>query len=144
IAGAQGNRGRAVGGPERNGSRGARRRAGARRHRHPRIRAESVADMELANVRRRVRAAVEQARRDAAERRANRDAAFRDYETFLAATAIPSFRVFAAALIAEGHPYSVQTPAGSVRLSSDHAGGSFIELALDDTGAQPVVVGRTT
>jgi len=100
--------------------------------------------MELANVRRRVRAAVEQARRDAAERRANRDAAFRDYETFLAATAIPSFRVFAAALIAEGHPYSVQTPAGSVRLSSDHAGGSFIELALDDTGAPPVVVGRTT
>jgi hypothetical protein len=100
--------------------------------------------VELASVRRRLRGVIEQARHAAADRRVRRDAAFRDYENFLEQVAVPTVRQFAAALAAEGHSYSMQTPSGSVRLVADHPSGSFIELALDDTVDVPVVVGRTT
>jgi len=100
--------------------------------------------VDLTNVRRRVRGIIDQARHDAAERRVRRDAALRDYDAFLSGAAVPAFRLFATALVAEGQPYSVQTPSGAVRLVSDHATHSFVELTLDDTAEIPIVLGRTT
>lgn len=99
--------------------------------------------MEVAEVRRRLRAAIEQARRQAAARRERMDRASRDYERFLAERAVPVFSTLAAALTAEGHRFSVYTPAESVRLSSERSATDFLELALDTSGDQPVLVVRT-
>jgi hypothetical protein len=100
--------------------------------------------MEVSDVRRRLRAAMDKARQGAAERRARNDAAARDYETFLAQRAVPIFHQVAAALTAEGHLFKVFTPAASVRLTSERSPEEFIDLVLDDTSDPPTVVGRTT
>ena len=95
-------------------------------------------------LRRRLRTAIDQAKSNAAARRARSDAAARDYETFLSAVAIPVVQQFANVLSAEGHHFNVATPAGSVRLSSAAASDDFIEIALDTTEDPPEVVGRTS
>ncbi len=100
--------------------------------------------MDIADVRRRLRAATEAARRHAAARRARVDAAERDYEAFLAERAIPAFRDLANALAGEGHPFEVFTPARSVRLASAHSASDFIELELDTAEDPPQVVGRSS
>jgi hypothetical protein len=100
--------------------------------------------METAEVRRRIRGAIERARRDAQERRTRSDAAAKAYETFLSERAVPAFHTFASALVGEGHRFKVFTPAGSVRLSAEGAADDFIELALDTETDPPVVLGRTS
>ena len=100
--------------------------------------------MEISEVRRRLRAAIEKARRESAERRARVDAAARDYETFLAERAAPVFHQVAAALTAEGQKFKVFTPASSIRLAAERSPDEFIELSLDDSSDPPAVVGRTT
>ena len=100
--------------------------------------------MDIADVRRRLRAAIEATRREAAARRARVDAAARDYETFLVERAVPVFRDVANALAGEGHPFKVFTPAGAVRLASDHSASDFIELELDTTEDPPQVLGRSS
>jgi hypothetical protein len=100
--------------------------------------------MDVPEVRRRVRAAIERARRDATSRRERGDAAAREFETFLATRAVPLFHQLASALVAEGHRYKVFTPASSVRLASERAAEDFVELTLDTTVDPPVVLGRTS
>jgi hypothetical protein len=99
--------------------------------------------MEVSEVRRRLRAAITEARRQAALRRDRSDAAARDFDRLLAERAIPVFRTLAAALTAEGHRFTMHTPAGSVRLASEHS-TDFIELALDTSGEMPMLVVRTS
>lgn len=99
--------------------------------------------MDIPEIRRRVRAAIEQARRDAAGRRERSDAASRAFDQFLSTRALPAFNILAAALVAEGHRFKVFTPAGSVRLSSERSPDDYIELTLDSTEDPPVVLGRT-
>lgn len=100
--------------------------------------------MEVSEVRRRVRAAIEAARKSAQDRRVRTDQAARDYEQFLLERAVPLFHTFAGALNAEGHNrFKVYTPADSVRLSLDTAADDYIEIVLDDTVDPPVVMGRT-
>ena len=99
--------------------------------------------MEIPDVRRRVRAAIEQARRDAVSRRERSDAAARAYEHFLAERAIPAFNRLASALVAEGHRFKVHTPAGSVRLASERSPEDFVELTLETGEDPPFVLGRT-
>jgi hypothetical protein len=100
--------------------------------------------VETSEVRRRFLVAIDRARRDAAERRAQTDQARRDYDEFLAQRAIPLFHQFAAALKAEGHTFAVFTPAGSVRLASERSSEEFIELALDDSSRPAAVVGHSS
>ena len=100
--------------------------------------------MEVSEVRRRLRAAVEEARQQAADRRARTDIAARDYEAFLNERAAPVFHQLAAALTAEGHLFKVFTPAASVRLASERSHEEFVEVALDDSSNPPTVVGRTS
>ena len=100
--------------------------------------------MEVSDVRKRIRMALEQAKQADAARRGRRDEAARIYDTFLERTATPMFRKVAICLKAEGYPFSVSTPAGSVRLASDGAADEFIELALDAAGDEPEVVGRVS
>jgi hypothetical protein len=99
--------------------------------------------MEIPEVRRRLRAVIEEARQHAAARRERSAAATRDYEAFLE-RAIPTFHTFAAALVAEGYRFKVFTPAGSVRLASERGGEDFIEILLDAGVDPPRVTGHTS
>jgi hypothetical protein len=98
--------------------------------------------IEVSEIRRRLRATLEQARRSRAERRARAEAAERAYEALLAKVATPVFRMFAAALKAEGHPFAVFTPASQLRLASERSGEDFIEIFLDTDEDPPVVSAR--
>jgi hypothetical protein len=100
--------------------------------------------MDVSDVRRRLRGAIDAARREAALRRERSDAAHRDYETFLAQRATPTFRLLASALAGDGHRFTIFTPADSVRLVSESSSDDFIELALDTSLDPPGVVGRTS
>jgi hypothetical protein len=101
--------------------------------------------MEVSEIRRRVRAAIESARREAKERRVRADRAALEYQDFLRDRAVPLFQTVAAALVAEGYRFKVFTPADSVRLTSETSGGNdFIELSLDATADPPTVIGRTS
>jgi hypothetical protein len=100
--------------------------------------------VEISEVRRRLLAALDKARRDAAERRARTDVAAREYDAFLNQRAAPLFHQFAAALKAENHHFNVFTPASSIRLASERSPEEFIELSLDDSSDPPAVIGRTT
>jgi hypothetical protein len=93
--------------------------------------------MEVSEVRRRVRAAIDSARKRAQERRARSDQAARDYEQFLRERAVPVFQTLASALVAEGHRFKVFTPADAVRLASESSADDFIELTLDTTVDPP-------
>lgn len=100
--------------------------------------------MEVSDVRKQLLQTIDRAKRAAAERRVQADAAARAYEEFLEKVATPVFRMFAMALKAEGHPFAVHTPAGGLRLASDRAGEDFIELALDTTIDPPAVIARVS
>ncbi len=100
--------------------------------------------MEVSEVRRRLRQALEQSRREAAERRARAEQSARAFDAFLAEIATPVLRVFAAALKAEGYPFAVFTPAGGLRLMSERSGDDFIEIFLDTSVDPPVVSARTS
>ena len=100
--------------------------------------------MEIPEVRRRLRAAIELARTRAQERRARTDQAAREYEQFLRDRAVPLFQTFAAALAAEGYRFRVFTPADAVRLAAESSGEDFIELTLDTSSDPPAVLGRSS
>jgi hypothetical protein len=92
---------------------------------------------DVAVVRKRVRLAIEQARRDQAERRTRVAEARANYETFLQTAAIPVFRMFANILKAESLHFEVMTPADGVRLQSERNRDDAIEIELDTTADPP-------
>jgi len=92
---------------------------------------------DVAVVRKRVRSAIEQARRDQAERRARAADAQANYETFLTTAAIPVFRMFANILKSEGLNFEVATPAGGVRIQSERHRDDAIEMELDASADPP-------
>ena len=98
--------------------------------------------IELPELRRQIRVAIELAKKNAAATRSRSDAAQRDYETFLRDVAVPTVQQFASALSGEGHMFKVATPADSVRLTSVSSNDDFIELALDTTQDPPEVIAR--
>jgi hypothetical protein len=100
--------------------------------------------METSVVRRRVMETIEHARRTAASRRAVADEANREYAVFLEQIAVPMFRQIAGALKASAYPFTVSTPSGSVRLTSDRTGQDFLEVFLDTSGDRPAVLLRTS
>ena len=100
--------------------------------------------IEIAEVQKRVRQAIDRAKHAAAERRAGVDAARREYERFLEQVAAPVFRVLARTLKAEGYPFQVFTPASGLRLASEKSAEDFVELLLDTTNEPGVVVGRVS
>jgi hypothetical protein len=100
--------------------------------------------MEISHVRQRILATIERARQRDAERRARTDEAARAYSTFLDTIAVPIFRQVANVLRAEGYLFGVFTPSGSVTLVSDRSAQDSIGIALDTTGDEPLVVGRTS
>lgn len=98
--------------------------------------------IEVSEIRKRLRQRLDQVKREHGERRTRADSAARAYETFIADTATPVFRMFAGALKAEGYPFSVFTPAGGLRLMSERSSDDFIELFLDTSADPPVAAAR--
>jgi len=93
--------------------------------------------MEVSSVRRRLHETIERAKRRAAERRVRTDAAGVAFGRFLDNVAIPLFRQIINVLRADGYPFSVITPSGSVRLTSDRRPEDFVEVTLDTSGDEP-------
>jgi hypothetical protein len=100
--------------------------------------------MEVSDVRRRLRGAIEQAKRRAAERRARVDQASREYEQFLSAIAVPATQKIAQALIGEGHRFKVLTPGQAVRLAAEFSPDDYLEIALESDGDVPAVKVHTS
>jgi len=100
--------------------------------------------METSDLRRRLTETIDAARRTAAERRARAETASRDYSQFLDTIAVPLFRQIANVLKASGYSFTVFTPSGSVRLMSDKASEDYIELTLDTSADEPMVIGKSS
>lgn len=98
--------------------------------------------MEISEIRRQVRGAIEDAKRRTAERRGRVAEATRSYEQFLSGIAVPMFHAVAQALAAEGHRFKVNTPGQAVRLVPERATEDHIEVALDSERDVPAVVVR--
>jgi len=98
--------------------------------------------MEISDIRRQLRLAIDRSRREAADRRARADEAGAAYERFLDTVAKPVFQMVATALKAEGYPFTTFTPKGGLRLASERTGEDYVELALDTSGDEPTVVAR--
>ena len=92
---------------------------------------------DVAVVRKRVRTAIEQARRDQADRRGRVAEAQQNYDAFLQTAAIPAFRMIANVLKSEGLHFEVMSPAGGVRLQSERNREDAIEMELDTTADPP-------
>lgn len=92
---------------------------------------------DVAVVRKRVKTAIDQARRDQAERRSRVAEATKTYDAFLENAAIPVFRMFANILKSEGLHFEMQTPAGGVSLQSERQRDDRIEMEFDTTADPP-------
>jgi hypothetical protein len=101
-----------------------------------------LTDMETSDIRRRLRHALEQAKKTTAERRDRADLASPAYAVFLQDIAIPVFRTFANVAKADGHGFTVFTPADGVRLASERHGEDFVEIWLDTSLDPPQVATR--
>jgi hypothetical protein len=99
--------------------------------------------MEISEVKRHLSETIERAKRAAADRRTHVDEASREFDVLLEQVAIPLFRQVANVLKVQGYPFDVFTPGGSVRLMSEKNADDFIELTLDTTGDEPLVMGRS-
>lgn len=98
--------------------------------------------MEISDVRRHLSETIERAKRAAVDRRTLVDEASREFVVFLEQIAIPLFRQVANVLKVQGYSFDVFTPGGSVRLMSEKNADDFIELTLDTTGEEPLVMGH--
>jgi hypothetical protein len=96
---------------------------------------------DVAHLRKRVKAAIDAARREDAARRSRAADAARAFDTFLETVAVPAVRQVAMTLKAEGVPVEVMTPSGGVRLVSERRRGDAIAIALDSASdpPQPIV-----
>lgn len=92
---------------------------------------------DVALLRKRVQKAMEQARREAADRRVQVNEARKAYDEFLESRAIPAFRAMAVVLKAEGLAWEVMTPSGEVRLVPDRRRDESIALSFDATADPP-------
>ena len=98
--------------------------------------------MEVSEVRRQLRHAIDRAKARAQQKRQVAADAERAYAAFLEQVATPTIRMLANALKAEGYLFTVSTPSGGLRLASDRGRDDYIDLALDVSGDEPTVVGR--
>ena len=100
--------------------------------------------MEVSQVRKRLMAALERARKTAQGRRERSAEVQRAYEAFLADVAVPVARMLAGAMKAEGYLFTVATPGGGLRLVSEKGRDDYIELTLDTGTDPPEVIGRVS
>jgi hypothetical protein len=97
--------------------------------------------MEVSDVRRRIRDAIQRARHEAAERRTRNDAAAHAWLDLRDRIVVPLCQQVIQALRPESIPFQLSTPGDTVRLTHERATEDFVELRLD-TSAEPVVMCR--
>lgn len=97
-------------------------------------------------VSRMVRREIEAARSAAAARRKRVDTAAKDYDAFVERIALPTLRLLANILKAEGVAFEVSNPTGGVRLVFERYRDDLIELELDtsEDPPQPVLLSKRT
>jgi hypothetical protein len=100
--------------------------------------------METAALRKRITDTIESARRTAAARRARAGESARADTQFIATNAGPRVRPVGKLLKASGYSFTVFTPSGGVRLMSERGAEDYIELSLDASGDEPLVLGRSS
>lgn len=100
--------------------------------------------IETSELRKRLRLAIEQSRKNAAARRAKLDEAASAYTELLKYTATPLVQMLANALRAEGYNFAVFTPNDGLRMSLERSGDDFIEFALDTSQDEPHVILRVS
>jgi len=100
--------------------------------------------METSDVRRRLRGAIEQAKRRAADRRGVADEASRVWRERLPDVIVPAFQAVLNALSGDGFKFSLSTPGETARLSPERSSAEFVEIALDTNRELPAVVVRST
>ena len=87
--------------------------------------------MEVSQVNKRVKSAIEQARARAQARRNAAASAEKTYAAFLEGVATPVVRQVANALKVAGINFTVGTPGGGLRLAAERGRDDYIELGLD-------------
>lgn len=100
--------------------------------------------MEVSQVRKRLKSAIDAARERASRRRERMAEAQRAFDTFLSEVATPVARQLANAMKSEGYSFTVFTPGNGLRLASDRSRDDFIDLELDTTGDKPEVMARVS
>ena len=100
--------------------------------------------MEVSQVRKRLKMAIDGSRQRAAKRRERVAEAQRAYEHFLTEIAIPMAKQLANAMKVEGYGFTVFTPGNGLRLAADRGRDDFIDLTLDSTGERPEVMARVS
>ena len=100
--------------------------------------------MEVSQVRKRLKMAIDGSRERAAKRRERVAEAQRAYEQFLTEIAIPMAKQLANAMKVEGYGFTVFTPGDGLRLAADRGRDDFIDLTLDSTGERPEVMARVS
>jgi hypothetical protein len=100
--------------------------------------------MDVSDLRKRIIHALDDARKEASDRRRTIDESRAAFETFLERVAGPLFKQAATVLRGEGHDFTLHTPAGSVRLAGERSPDQYLELELRVENGQAVVVGRTS
>lgn len=98
--------------------------------------------MDVSELRKRILRALEDARQDAADRRAVVDQASQAYALFLERVAVPLLKQSASVLNASGSAFVVHAPAGGARLVSERSPETYLEFELDGASNPPCVVGR--
>jgi hypothetical protein len=106
--------------------------------------AARLSTMDVSELRKRILRAIDDARKDAADRRTVVDEAAKAYQQFLETIAVPLLRQAAIVLNAAGHGFVVHTPAASARLAAEKSPETYLEIELDASGAEPTVVGRVS
>jgi hypothetical protein len=100
--------------------------------------------MDVSDLRKRILRALDEARKDATSRRGVLDEAAEAYQTFLQTLGVPLLKQAVQVLRAEKHAFTLNTPADGPRLASDGSPNTYLELALDTSGAVPHVIGRVS
>src|SRR6187402_1625531 len=100
--------------------------------------------MEVSQVNKRVRSAIEDAKAKAQARRNVSASADKAYATFLDTVATPIARQVANALKVAGVAFTLGTPGGGLRLAADRGRDDYIEFLLDTSGDLPQAAGRVS
>jgi hypothetical protein len=98
--------------------------------------------MDVSDVRKRLRDVIGRARRAAATRRERNEVAAREWDAVRERVAVPLCRQVVQVLRADGYPLQLTTPADTVRLTSETSAQDVIELGLDTSGDEPVLMCR--
>lgn len=100
--------------------------------------------MEVSQVNKRVRSAIDHAKARAQARRNTAASAEKAYGVFLETVATPLARQIANALKVAGIGFTLGTPGGGLRLAADRGRDDFIEIVLDSSGDVPQAAGRVS